>query len=163
MRFTLLATICSALVATTLASEAPNPKPQSRVNTKQVTRQELAARANHPDLFGKRDDPQGSDSPYSCPTSTTTSSTATGTGATATATTTGSSRRRRSLDLRGLSILDARETAAFMMGRGALQWYAFSLARHLFEDSLTESVLGKTEPLIPTVNSPGPSRIQPIR
>jgi hypothetical protein len=117
MRTTFFALLTAVLAAVVTAERAPAPgtrflrDDQNRQNGHQVTRQELSARANHPDLFEKRQ-ATTSDAPIGC-----------------NAVLNQVSRRRNLIDVG--NILTAEETAAFLLGRGSFTWSV------LYDESLS--------------------------
>lgn len=109
MRTTFFTLLTAVLAAVVTAERAPAPGTRflredqnGQVQGNQVTRQELSARANHPDLFEKRQSTT-SDTPTTCNT-----------------VVNPTRRRRDRIDVG--NILTAEETAAFMLGRGSFTW-----------------------------------------
>jgi hypothetical protein len=122
MRTTFFTLLTAVLAAVVTAERAPAPgtsflrdDQNSQVHGNQVTRQELFARANHPDLFEKRQT-TSSGSPFTC-----------------NAVVNQNTRRRDRIDVG--NILTAEETAAFLLGRGSFTWSV----RVLYIESLSPS------------------------
>jgi hypothetical protein len=95
----------------------PTKGPENARRLRQMSRQELVARAKYPEMFGKRQDPPAEEDPSSSSSSDEAAATQQPNPDCPEAPT-----RKRSLAMRPEKPLDPRDMAKFLLGRGEFTW-----------------------------------------